>query len=75
MKLEHDRCESMSVWQLIFSQSKSNGAPYNGETMPIYKWNWPTGTYLQKRRSSRESLTKLGTRHSRYGEGGEELTA
>lgn len=74
MKLKHNRHESMSVWQRIFSQSKSNGARYNGETMPIYKWNWPTGTYLQKCRSGRESPTKLATRHSRYSEGGEKLT-
>jgi hypothetical protein len=38
-----------SYWQLIFLQSKVNGAAYNGETLPGRNWDWPKGTYLQRR--------------------------
>ena len=75
MKSKQYHYQSMSVWQLIFSQSKINGAPYRGEALPVYKWNWPTGTYLQQRRSGRESSMKLPTQHCVYPEDGETLTA
>lgn len=48
--------EQMTFWQLIFSQSKANGAQYEGDTLPTCSWNWPTGTYLQRRRSSRRPI-------------------
>lgn len=38
-----------SYWQLIFSQSKANGAPYFGESLPGRNWDWPKDTYLQRR--------------------------
>ena len=38
-----------SYWQLIFSQSKANGAPYTGEMLPGRNWDWPRDTYLQRR--------------------------
>jgi hypothetical protein len=38
-----------SYWQLIFLQSKVNGAAYNGEELPGRNWNWPKDTYLQRR--------------------------
>ena len=38
-----------SYWQLIFSQSKANGAPYNGEMLPGRNWDWPRDTYLRRR--------------------------
>ena len=38
-----------SFWQLVFSQSKVNGAPYFGETLPGRTWDWPKDTYLQRR--------------------------
>jgi hypothetical protein len=40
--------KQMSYWQLIFSQSKVNGAPYSDEELPVCNWSWPTGTYLQR---------------------------
>jgi hypothetical protein len=49
--------DQMSYWQLIFSQSRVNGAPYHDDELPIYNWNWPRDTYLQRRRSLNESLT------------------
>ena len=55
MKSQAIECEEMSFWQLIFSQSKANGAQYNGETLPISCWNWPINTYLQRRRSLQQS--------------------
>ncbi|HUF40818.1 MAG TPA: hypothetical protein VMR20_02580 [Verrucomicrobiae bacterium] len=41
--------EKQSFWQLVFLQSKVNGAPYNGEELPGRNWNWPKDTYLQRR--------------------------
>jgi len=38
-----------SFWQLVFSQSKVNGAPYFGENLPGRTWDWPKDTYLQRR--------------------------
>ena len=38
-----------SYWQLVFSQSKANGAPYHGELLPGRNWDWPKDTYLQRR--------------------------
>ena len=36
-------------WQLIFLQSKVNGATYNDEKFPGRNWGWPKDTYLQRR--------------------------
>ena len=55
MKSQPIECEEMSFWQMIFSQSKANGAQYSCETLPISCWNWPLDTYLQRRRSLRQS--------------------
>jgi hypothetical protein len=55
MKSQSINHEPMSFWQLIFSQSKANGADYAGEALPICCWNWPMDTYLQRRRSLRQS--------------------
>jgi hypothetical protein len=38
-----------SLWQLIFLQSKVNGAPYHGEKLSGHNWNWPRNTYFQRR--------------------------
>jgi hypothetical protein len=38
-----------SFWQLIFLQSKVNGAPYNGDQLPGHNWDWPKDTYLRRR--------------------------
>jgi hypothetical protein len=38
-----------SFWQLVFLQSKVNGAAYNGEALPRRSWDWPKNTYLQRR--------------------------
>ena len=38
-----------SFWQLVFSQSKVNGAPYFGDSLPGRTWDWPKDTYLQRR--------------------------
>lgn len=54
MKAKPNRRNQMSCWQLIFSQSKVNGASYNDDELPFYRWNWPTDTYLQRRRSFHE---------------------
>lgn len=52
MNSERNRHQMLSAWQLIFKQSKVNGAPYDGEHLPVHKWDWPSGTYLQRRRSA-----------------------
>ena len=41
--------EKLSSWQLIFLQSKVNGAPYNGEALLGQRWDWPKDTYFQRR--------------------------
>jgi hypothetical protein len=38
----------LSYWQLIFSQSKTNGCCYRGEALPHVKWRWPRGTWFQE---------------------------
>jgi len=38
-----------SYWQLVFLQSRVNGATYNGEVLPRRSWDWPKNTYLQRR--------------------------
>lgn len=53
--------ENLSFWQLVFLQSKVNGAPYQGAQLPLYSWEWPKNTYLQRRlRYLRESQTLQG---------------
>jgi hypothetical protein len=59
MKSKQNSRNHMSYWQLIFSQSKVNGAPYNDDELPVFNWNWPTDTYLRRRRDLRESLTSF----------------
>ncbi|MGH7782509.1 MAG: hypothetical protein ACREO5_01505 [Candidatus Binatia bacterium] len=51
MKFEGARWEQRSFWQQVFSQSKVNGAPYEGENLTHSRWRWPTNTYLQRRRN------------------------
>lgn len=54
MRSNANNRNEMSCWQLIFSQSKVNGASYSDDELPFYHWNWPTDTYLQRRRSFHE---------------------
>jgi len=54
MSSNADNRSEMSCWQFIFSQSKVNGASYSDDALPFYHWNWPTDTYLQRRRSDHE---------------------
>jgi hypothetical protein len=49
MQAQEVSLEKPSFWQLIFLQSKVNGAPYNGEQLVGQKWDWPESTYLQLR--------------------------
>jgi len=44
-----DESQEFSPWQLIFSQSKVNGAQYHGEEFFPRKWDWPRDTYFQRR--------------------------
>jgi hypothetical protein len=50
-KMKQTDSESVkpSYWQLIFLQSKVNGATYNGEALPGRNWDWPKNTYFQRR--------------------------
>ena len=50
MKSQRVRWEEQSFWQLVFGQSKVNGAKYDGENLTTSPWRWPTNTYLQRRR-------------------------
>jgi len=52
-----------SHWQLVFMQSKANGASYNGERLPRQNWAWPKDTYFQRRfHSQRISALKPAER-------------
>jgi hypothetical protein len=68
MKSKQSSRNQMSYWQLIFSKSKVNGAPYCDDELPVCNWSWPTGTYLQRRRSDNESLTAFGPTASQLSE-------
>ena len=50
MKSQRVKWEGQSFWQLVFGQSKVNGARYDGENLNTSPWCWPTNTYLQRRR-------------------------
>jgi hypothetical protein len=41
--------ERASFWQIVFSQSRVNGAPYSGEQLPSSNWQWPRDTFLQRK--------------------------
>ena len=51
-KMEQTNSElgGQSFWQMVFSQSKVNGASYFGDNLPGRTWEWPKDTYLQRRR-------------------------
>lgn len=54
----------VSFWQMVFSQSRVNGAPYHGEQLPSSNWHWPKDTFLQRKlRQSRwdEELEKTNS--------------
>jgi len=38
-----------NYWQLVFNQSRVNGAEYFGDRLPSNSWEWPKNTFLQKR--------------------------
>jgi hypothetical protein len=48
--MKSDSLISTSRWQRVFSQSKVNGAHYDGEELPTLPWHWPEDTFLQRRR-------------------------
>ncbi len=49
MKVSESKLDKPSFWQLVFSQSKVNGALYLGEQLPGRNWDWPKNTYFQRR--------------------------
>lgn len=49
MRSMENQAGKPSYWQLIFMQSKVNGASYNGDELPGRHWDWPKNTYLQRR--------------------------
>jgi hypothetical protein len=48
--MKPDSLVGSSRWQMVFSQSKVNGASYDGEKLPTLPWHWPKDTFLQRRR-------------------------
>ena len=46
----------LTYWQRVFIQSKANGAPYIGESLPGNVWCWPKNTYLQRRLQNQQPL-------------------
>jgi hypothetical protein len=49
MKNYQKNLQKLSFWQVVFLQSKVNGAAYRGEQLPRRNWSWPRDTYLQHR--------------------------
>ena len=49
MKMGEDILEKPTYWQLVFSQSKVNGASYRGDHLEGSNWNWPDDTFLRCR--------------------------
>jgi hypothetical protein len=49
MRSSETQSQKPSFWQLVFAQSKANGALYIGEELPGRNWEWPRDTYLQRR--------------------------
>lgn len=49
MTKQNHNGRKLSFWQLIFLQSKANGASYHGDTLRRHNWEWPQETYLQRR--------------------------
>jgi len=39
----------MNSWEVIFQNSKANNADYYGDRLPVQNWDWPQGTWFQKR--------------------------
>src|SRR5262249_54202624 len=50
MKPSERESDTPSFWQLVFAQSKVNGALYLGEQLPGGSWDWPKNTLFQRRR-------------------------
>ena len=49
MKAIETELDKRTFWQMVFAQSKANGAPYSGEQLPGSNWEWPKDTYFQRR--------------------------
>ena len=57
--------DKLSYWQLIFSQSKTNGCCYRGEDLPHAKWRWPRDTWFQKHLSDHLKALECAVRQAR----------
>ena len=55
----------MNSWETIFRQSRVNSGSYDGEQLPARIWDWPRGTWFQRR------LRYLRSDYGRYGRGPE----
>jgi hypothetical protein len=55
----------LSYWQLIFSQSKTNGCCYRGEDLPHVKWRWPRDTWFQEHLSDHLKALECAVRQAR----------
>lgn len=49
MRAQTTVTEQPSFWQLVFMQSKVNGATYHGDKLMGHSWAWPKDTFLQRR--------------------------
>jgi hypothetical protein len=55
----------MNSWQLIFLQSRANHGAYHGNKLPAQIWDWPQGTWFQKRRRYLREATSPKNRSER----------
>lgn len=44
----------LSYWQQIFYNSKLNGGRYDGDELPVSKWEFPRNTWFEQRLRGRE---------------------
>jgi hypothetical protein len=53
----------MTSWQLIFLQSRVNNGAYGGDILPARNWDWPQGTWFQRRLVYLRALRRDGSEH------------
>lgn len=52
--------DKLTDWQMLFARSVINGADNMQDYLPQQHWDWPTGTYLQKRLAEKKRKEQGG---------------
>jgi hypothetical protein len=48
----------------VFRLSPVNGAPYNGDLLPAYSWDWPHATWLKRRMELLDRVRRMQSARS-----------